>query len=73
MSKIRDLTNGLAAMKQLADLHRWYNRGYIIHLPGHALIYPPDYDKANSQQQLAFRAGYDDAKSGRTARSENQR
>jgi hypothetical protein len=27
--------------------------------------FPPDYDKANAEQQLAFRAGREDAAKGR--------
>lgn len=67
MSKIKTL-DGLKTMKKLADLHRWYNRGYMAHLPGHGLVYPPDYHKAKPDQQLAFRAGYEDAANGRPAK-----
>jgi hypothetical protein len=64
MSKIRDIKNGLDAMKTLRELQSWYERGYVASVPGRAAV-PPDYQRATPDQRIAYQAGRADAAAGR--------
>ena len=68
MNSSRHTKDGLAAMKRLRDLQRWYEVGYY-NLLDDLLIYPSDnLNNPDPDQQLALRAGQDDAAKDRPAR-----